>query len=82
MNFRLPGSIVLVTEDHVIRPHLDDAMELVVSNEILNSIGATKVLDVVTALKVDGVEDFRLNLLAGAGNATGLASVGVESEGF
>ena len=46
-------------------------------------IGATKVLDVVvTALKVDGVEDFRLNLLAGAGNATVVASVGVESEGF
>ena len=45
-------------------------------------IGATKVLDVVTALKVDGGADSRLNLLAGVGNAAGVASAGVESEGF
>ena len=44
-------------------------------------IAATKV-GVVTILKVDGGANSRLNLLAGVGNATGVASVGVESEGF
>jgi hypothetical protein len=49
-NVGLPCIVIPIAEDYVIRPHLDDGMKLVVTNEILHRIGAHEVRHSILAI--------------------------------